>query len=70
MVALLMGFKNIYFQGIDLPTKKYQAKSYGKRYYGFENNKADLILDECLNIVKKKYFYYICIYLRMFHISL
>lgn len=58
MVALLMGFKNIYFQGIDLPTKKYQAKSYGKRYYGFENNKADLILDECLNIVKKKYFYY------------
>lgn len=58
MFALLFGFKKIYMQGIDLPTKKYQAKSLNKKYFGYENSLADQILDDTLKICRKKYFFY------------
>lgn len=58
MFALLMNFNKIYFQGIDLPTKKYQTKKFNKKYYGYKNEKADEFLDECLKICRKKYFFY------------
>ena len=64
MFALLMNFNKIYLQGIDLPTKKYQTKKVNKKYYGYENKKADKFLDECLKIVRKKYFFY---YLKNFN---
>jgi len=56
--AILMGFSKIYIQGVDLPTKNYRAKSINKRYTGYENKKADKLIDEALKIIRKKYFLY------------
>ena len=33
MFAVLMGFKNIFFQGVDLPTQFYRAILDSKKYY-------------------------------------
>ncbi len=58
MVATLMGFKKIFIQGIDLPTKFYKGKQMNKKYYGYYNSEAEKFGDEILKIVRKKYFFY------------
>jgi hypothetical protein len=58
MFGLLMNFKKIYIQGVDMPSEKYQGKILNKKYYGYENSNADKILDEALKIIRKKYFFY------------
>ena len=58
MVATLMGFKKIFIQGVDLPTKFYKGKQINKKYYGYSNPVVDKYEDETLKIVRKKYFFY------------
>ena len=62
--AILMGFSKIYIQGVDMPTKNYQAKTINKKYTGYENKQADKLLDEALKIIRKKYLLY---YLKNFN---
>ena len=59
-----MGFSKIYIQGVDIPTKNYQAKTINKKYTGYENKQADKLLDEALKIIRKKYLLY---YLKNFN---
>lgn len=61
--AILMGFSKIYIQGVDLPIKNYRAKAISEKYTGYENKKADELLDETLKIIRRKYFVY---YLKNF----
>ena len=58
MVATLMGFKNIFIQGVDLPIKFYRLKKKNDKYYGYPSAYADIIDDELVNIIRKKYFFY------------
>lgn len=56
--ALLFGCNPIFIQGVDLPLKEYGFKKPNKKYIGFENRKADLLLDKTAKILKKKFFIY------------
>ena len=56
--ALLFGCNPIFTQGVDLPLKEYGFKKPGKKYVGYQNNKADMFLDRTAKLLKKKYFFY------------
>ena len=59
-VAILMGFKNIYLQGISLTlSPKYKAvKNKNIKYYGYQSKSADEILEKTIKQLRMKFFYY------------
>ena len=59
MFAVLMGFKNIFIQGIDLPTQFYRGFNFNtNKYYGHQSDYATKFMKEALTILRKKYFFY------------
>ncbi len=63
--ALLFGCNPIYLAGIDMPEENYWAHKSNRKYYGYQSNFADNLLNETNKIVRKKYFYY---YLKNFNL--
>ena len=58
LFCVLMGFKNIYIQGVDLPKSHYQRGGYGGNYFGHSSKEADKVIQNALKITKYKYLYY------------
>ena len=58
--AILMGFKEIYIQGVDIPlNQKYKfIKKDKDQYFGYPDANADKFLREDYKVLRKKYFYY------------
>ena len=67
-IAVLMGFKKIFIQGIDLPRKFYKGQTLGnkKEYYGYKSRYAEKVLKETLKICRKRYFVF---YLKNFNFT-
>lgn len=58
--AILMGFEEIYIQGVDIPLdQRYKYMKRDKdRYFGYPDTYADKFLREDYKLLRKKFFYY------------